>query len=150
MFSKRDVVFGCRCCPCTSKRRFDRRQSSYRIAERSELTGRSAAGSCFSSEPFNIANAVQSIPHGCTDETVTECIDGTKPRVDLGAINERSEYPLPKQPRAHRRKSAVEDSEKCPGSLRAPHRLDQLEVPPRHLVERQNASRALDFRSGEV
>ena len=96
-----------------------------------------AAGRRLRRESFDVAHAVERLAHRVARARVAhERRHGVESRVDRRALDEWREKPLPQQPRAHRRRRAVEHGEQRALGAAAAQRLHQLEIAARHLVER--------------
>ncbi len=83
---------------------------------------------------------------GVTDQRA----DTIQPLLDRCTLGERRQEPLPEQPASHRREGVVEHIEHRAVASAASQRLDELEIAPRHVVERHDAARALDERRCQV
>ena len=126
------------------------RETGHRVAECSQLAWGSASGCCFPTQSLDVANAIERFAQGRANEWITKRLYRAESRFDRLSIDERSEQPLPQQPRSHRCQRSVQYAEQRPRYFPSAHGLDELEVSPRHLVERHCSIRALDSRAAEV
>ena len=65
--------------------------------------------------------------------------DGVEPGLDGGAVGQRRDDPLLQQPRAHRRRRAVQDRQQRAGPAAVAQGARQFQAAARHLVEEQKA-----------
>jgi hypothetical protein len=72
-----------------------------------------------------------------------------EPCGDFLPVHERSENPSSEHPPPHWRLRTVQDFDQRP-ALARPQRFDDLEIPPRHLIEVQESSSSLDSRRAEM
>ena len=121
------------------------------VAQRPEVARRRAPQRCLAREPLQVAHAVQGLSHPVAPARVGhEHPHRVEPRIDRRGIHERREQPAAQQPGPHRRHRAVQHLEqRRPGRSR-PEWLHELEVAPRHLVEREHVARAEQARAGEM
>ncbi len=120
-------------------------------AERAELARSGPAGGGLAREALDIAHAIERRAQRLPRERIVEQrAHRIEPRIDGPALRERSQNPRAKQPRAHWRRGAIEYIDERAAAIAATQRFDELEIAPRHLIERHRAPRALHHRSREV
>ena len=119
------------------------RQPQDRIAQGAHLARRRSSQGRASRQALEIAHAVERLAQPLAAAAVTDQHrDRVESCVDRRRVDERRQQPAAQQPAAHRREGAVDDSEQG-GAFRVPagaERLDELEIAPRHLIERQDVT----------
>src|SRR5690606_25972454 len=132
------------------------RQAGQRCAERPQLAWRDAPRRGLAGEALEVADLAELGAQRAAERRVLDQRgDGLLAPPDLVRDDERREQPAPEQPRAHRGDGLVEDVEQGARARAAarqvgPQRLDQLEVAPRHRVQRHHAAGPLDARGAQM
>ena len=123
-----------------------------RIPQRPHVTRGRAAGGGATRKALDVAHPVECLAKCRARERVrVERCYGVESREDRRQLREWCEDPLAQQSRPHRRLRAIEHADQRAARVVAgAERLDQLEVPARHLVERHRAAGTFDARAREV
>ena len=104
-----------------------------------------------SRQPLDVANSVERVPQAlaapCVVHQHLECVET---RGDAVHRAQRRQQPLPEQARPHGGDRPIQYLEQRSALLARAHRLGQLEVAPRHLVQRHRGAYAPHRRRREL
>ena len=129
----------------------DRRQAGQRAAQPDDVSRCGRAECDLGQKPFDIEDGLEFLPQfRAGDDLAVQVGDAVAAGLDLGAVDRRPQQPLPQQARAHRCLCLVDHPQQRRLRRAAEQRLDQLQIPHRHRIERHPVLLAVVGRRIEV